>query len=517
MSDTSCSTKRSSQRRISRRKFLRYAGLAGLTLLSGGAAAPLLGGRSHQVDADQSHQVYFPFIAKAPPIPPPSQELVNEAVEPFVAAMEQAGYEVNFEQVREGLEYREIRDVNGQPFIVAYYNFDSNPDQQGETLEGVIPLMILPVNSSEGWKKADIRSLCYLKGYNLTARIDLSTERLKRLSKDNVTKVKLEIGDPHKIFNPNFNWERIASNWDNIEQQLMNGIIPFEEEIFDPSGIHRVGEQVNYALSNGFLFVGDSLFCPIIFKDPQIAQMSPENQEKVLKFFAAARILKFPEITEIDLASEVAAWLYFRKSEVEEFYKALGEEEFLARLAVFVKTIKPDLKLIITEDLIIDPYNEENNPEYVQHYNLFFEMLEKLRELNAPIDAVKFENTTWIGAPPTEESITKAINKVKELGYEVAAPDTIVAATPDNPIWTNWPPTVEVGDNEAARLRQQAEVYHTILSTYLECGATELGLHSVTYEGDWLKASANIFDEDNQPKIAYYAILMAIFKESSAS
>jgi len=79
MTNTSCIPKRSSRREISRRRFLRYAGLAGLALLSGGVAAPLFESRSNQADADQTHEVYLPLIAKVPPIPPLSPELVQEA------------------------------------------------------------------------------------------------------------------------------------------------------------------------------------------------------------------------------------------------------------------------------------------------------------------------------------------------------------------------------------------------------------------------------------------------------
>ena len=89
MTDTCCTPKRSSRRKISRRRFLRYAGLAGLTLLSCKVASPLFESRSNQADADQSYQVYLPLFAKTPPIPPLSQELVQEAYEfysPILAA-----------------------------------------------------------------------------------------------------------------------------------------------------------------------------------------------------------------------------------------------------------------------------------------------------------------------------------------------------------------------------------------------------------------------------------------------
>ena len=81
MSNKDCTLKRLTRRSISRREFLRYAGLAGLTLLSGRAATSLFGGQSNRARADESHQVYLPLIAKVPPIPPLSQEMVQEAYE----------------------------------------------------------------------------------------------------------------------------------------------------------------------------------------------------------------------------------------------------------------------------------------------------------------------------------------------------------------------------------------------------------------------------------------------------
>ncbi len=79
MIDTGWTPKHSSRRPISRRRFLRFIGLAGLTLLSGGPVASLLGSRSKQADADQFHKVFLPFIARVPSIPSLSRELVQEA------------------------------------------------------------------------------------------------------------------------------------------------------------------------------------------------------------------------------------------------------------------------------------------------------------------------------------------------------------------------------------------------------------------------------------------------------
>lgn len=74
----------------------------------------------------------------------------------FVNAMELAGIEVTGEQVAQGLTYQQLKDRNGNPFIVAIYNLNPDPSKTGETLEDPIPLLIW---TKEGWREATLSEL----------------------------------------------------------------------------------------------------------------------------------------------------------------------------------------------------------------------------------------------------------------------------------------------------------------------------------------------------------------------
>jgi len=156
MTNTSCTPKRSSQRRISRRKFLRYAGLAGLALLGGGVAAPLFESRSKQADADESHQVYFPLIAKLPPIPPLSQELVQEAYQ-FYAL----GDPVSPDSLR--FQFKHNLNNPDQPPIIFARDPESN--------KVILATRFNPETEEQEWHVAKIRDLADAMGIEVGAQL----------------------------------------------------------------------------------------------------------------------------------------------------------------------------------------------------------------------------------------------------------------------------------------------------------------------------------------------------------
>jgi len=77
----------------------------------------------------------------------------------FVNAMKMAGIEITGEQVAQGITYEALKD--GNPFVVAVYNLDPDPNQTGELLEGRIPLLIATKtkNGKWDWTEAHLRLL----------------------------------------------------------------------------------------------------------------------------------------------------------------------------------------------------------------------------------------------------------------------------------------------------------------------------------------------------------------------
>lgn len=161
MTSTTCTPKQPCQRRISRRRFLRYAGLAGLTLLSGKVAAPLFESRSNQADADQSHQVYFPLIAKTPAIPPLSQELVQEAYQFY-----SLGDPVSPTSLR--FEFKPNLNNPDQPSII----FARDP----ETNEIMLATRYNLQTQEQEWHVAKLRDLADAVGLRIGTSVDGSED-----------------------------------------------------------------------------------------------------------------------------------------------------------------------------------------------------------------------------------------------------------------------------------------------------------------------------------------------------
>jgi len=76
----------------------------------------------------------------------------------FVNAMRMVGIEVMGEQIVQGINFQELKDKDGRPFVIAAYNLNPDPNKTGEPLEGPIPLLIAEQgkNGEWAWRKIDI-------------------------------------------------------------------------------------------------------------------------------------------------------------------------------------------------------------------------------------------------------------------------------------------------------------------------------------------------------------------------
>jgi hypothetical protein len=211
-------------------------------------------------------------------------------------------------------------------------------------------------------------------------------------------------------------------------------------------------------------------------------------------------------MSSIDIASEVAAFRswQWQAQRFEKPFSQLGEYEFIAELARFVKTIRPELLLSVSEAAIID--NVSGNDAHSRHYKMLIEMLTELNNLQAPIELVQLQNEAWIGIPPTENTIDKPVKEILALGYDLDAPDTIVATGDTNPIWTNWPQLVEVSKDRRGKLLQQSDIYWLIFKVYLENGVRSLGVYSLSGQDDWLQSNSNLFDISNNPMPSFFRV-----------
>jgi hypothetical protein len=76
----------------------------------------------------------------------------KESIDQFVNAMKMAGIEISAEQVNQCLAIEELKDTNRNPFLIATYDLDPNPNQAGEIPESPIPLLIAEKNENGEWE-----------------------------------------------------------------------------------------------------------------------------------------------------------------------------------------------------------------------------------------------------------------------------------------------------------------------------------------------------------------------------
>ena len=162
----------------------------------------------------------------------------KQSIDQFVNAMSSAGIEVMADQVNQGLIIQELKDKDGNPFLVATYNLDPDPTKQGETLEGLIPFAIAPKNNNGEWKWKKI----LLKQLGL----DVGTLMVRYTYEANLIASK-NIYDEFSTISLAYDLE-----WLNIEPQK-------GEHIFtqQPGNYHTNSELfVDFATKNGIKIMG---------------------------------------------------------------------------------------------------------------------------------------------------------------------------------------------------------------------------------------------------------------------
>jgi GH35 family endo-1,4-beta-xylanase len=431
---------------------------------------------------------------------------ITDSVAKFTRAMKMVELEVTDQQILDALNDPKNYETKLAPDGKIYTQFKYTVDVEERSHSfGMV------YTQEKGWS-THFNDILRVKGIDFASRAEPKGME-QQVARSTITEVVLEMGD-REIFSEYFDWSKITTDWDNIENQLRQGIIPYENEVFNQVNLNDALGQMDFAVKNGLKFRGDTLFYPNMIMDVDdfkgqyeyIKRLPPEDQVKAIKFMSAAKVLKLDKMPLIDLGGELAAFQVWWDDNFNIPFAKLGGVNFLADLGNFVIEVRGDnkLELVYTEDSIID--NVSGNEKHALHYRKFFEMLKALKQSGAPVKYVDLENGGWIGIPPTEETINQPIKEIQALGFEIESPETIVATGDTNPIWTNWPQTTEVSDTEAGKLIQQGDVYYLIFKTYLDNGIPNLGTHSLTDHEDWLQSRSDLFDIGGNPKPAFFRI-----------
>jgi endo-1,4-beta-xylanase len=130
------------------------------------------------------------------------------------------------------------------------------------------------------------------------------------------------------------------------------------------------------------------------------------------------------------------------------------------------------------------------------------------KERNTPVDGVDIENNFWIYAPPSYDYMVEILGKIKEMGYTIYAPETMVNMSEYYIPWRERSKqTSLVVDKETT----QAQIYADVARAYLDIGA-HIGFGGVNDGVNWMtifvdsNANPTLFDKDGNPKKAYFSV-----------
>jgi endo-1,4-beta-xylanase len=308
-----------------------------------------------------------------------------------------------------------------------------------------------------------------------------------------------------------FDFHRVLDNWSDVQNQLENGKIPFENEIlWNPWGRGEAGGLFEIASQHKMEVVIDNLLWSSDVPDSLLsANFTKDELAKIAEYMLKSKMLRYKgKVSEWSVIAESVSRNLWGDSKSAFWEKRIGYPDIVYLAFKWAEEIDPDSRLNLIEDNILDADTETSRQ---QAYTAFFRLLDNLKQNQVPIDGVSFENNFWVFAPPNPEKMLNTIKKVQSMDYKVGHAQTTVVLSDKFPIEPDRPRTVNAIDN---KLLAQAKVYKDTFDVYTQTGSG-FGYYGV-FDGDsWYKAlgvddndaAPLILDENFEPKPAYYAIL----------
>jgi endo-1,4-beta-xylanase len=308
-----------------------------------------------------------------------------------------------------------------------------------------------------------------------------------------------------------FDFHKVLDNWADVQKQLENGIIPYEEEIlWNPWRRGEAGGLFEIASQHKMEVVVDNLLWSADIPESLFSEnFTKDELTKIAQYMLKAKMLRYKgKVTEWSVMSESVNRNLWGDSKSAFWERRVGYPEIVHLAFRWANEVDPSSQLNFIDDNILDAYTEDARQ---QSYRAFFELIDNLKQNQVPINGVSFENNFWVYAPPNAEKMLDTILKVQSMGYKVGHAQTTVVLSDKFPIEPGRPRTVNAIDD---KLLAQAKIYKDTFDVYSQTGSG-FGYFGV-FDGDsWYKdlgvsdidAAPLILDENFNPKPAYFAIL----------
>jgi endo-1,4-beta-xylanase len=267
---------------------------------------------------------------------------------------------------------------------------------------------------------------------------------------------------------------------------------------FDPKTINQWGlgfsdSYISFAKTNKMTMHGDHLLWREYVPDElKTGNHSPEDVEKVMKERIQSLMTRFPQIQQWNVVNEVTGTdgqMY------DYWYQHLGQG-YIETAFRYAHEVNPNATLIWNEDWV-----EEINPESTAVYNTIKQMLEK----GVPINGIGFQMHLRARMPLDKEKVKANLKRFADLGLKIYITEIDVNI-------------YGLSGTQEEKFTKQANIYRDMLEACLDsgrCGGMTMwgfsDKESWCYTDDYKKwfgscESPLIFDENYQPKPAYFAI-----------
>lgn len=319
-------------------------------------------------------------------------------------------------------------------------------------------------------------------------------------------------------------WQGILNNWDEIKAQLDNGVIPdkYSYNWTPAEKIYKFAAQNNMDVRAQHLLDGNDFTEAI-----KNGGFTKDELMKVLEFETSVKVLKFK--------GQTYSWNVADEMVLTEINKAgngdygfwnreINLDEAVLLIAETVKKYDPKALTVFTENFVLEKTFREAEPN---HREQFFIFLKKMKDSNAPIDCVELENNWWIYTMSEKEFMIEVHQKILDMGYCIASPETTVFVSDYYPTWWIQPDKSQITETP---ILEQMKAYKTVTEVYTELPTQGMGLGEIWDKTSWLNfvtgngiynevsdTYASIFDVEGKPKPAYYAILEVLYSAAFKS
>lgn len=418
-------------------------------------------------------------------------------------------------------------DLNGKSYDAAFIHLDPDPAQTGENFEGDYPLLI---RANEEWKKVGLRFWSEANQMDMALPLIANNSMLDdptfplELFRENATQLvvaeTLHADHIYAEFNED-TWNQIVKDWDTIKSQLDSGNLPagftyhWEAidrtlDVADVMGMHVRTENV----------LTDAFRTPSAILD---GNYSPVELEHIYEFMVKVPIIHYRgRISDWLVVSETTGWLSSGRGPEKSWgfpYLQLDGVDIVEKAYRWAREANPDATLIYTDDhFLLEKMVSDYGPTQPHWNQVFFDTISELKRRDAPVDTIDIENNFWIYNPPDPEYMRAQLGQIQALGYSLYAPEVTVVASDAFPVASiQSQKQVQVDKPLAA----QALIYQQTLQAYLDLDIPYFGLGGLTdrysfwlYSG-YPETHAMIFDYNQQPKAAYYALVAAFYNHLS--